>query len=961
MPSSRFTPYLTGAGLGVVAAVAIAVLGALLPTALPMALRLGLAAAVVAVPLLMAVQRVHQRARQQQHDAWVRQRAFAKLLAISAEAYVELDTDMRITRFAMRDAGGRFGKLGQHLGAPLWDVPGLLLSTEAVDTLRERHAAQQEVRGLPVHWMDAQHPLPRHMVFDGQPRFDDQRQWIGYWGVLRDASAEARAKQDLVASEVRYHQLFRSIPNALVVHRAGYIIDANPAAVALLGASDLHTLIGQDLVGYFAAGDSRERLWTELQAVVKRAVGSTGPVSDHQLNMPHGEVLDVRISHVQIDTADGPATLTIHIDDSERLRAEHAVVQSERLLSRVVETYPDVISLTELGSGRYHMINETFERVFGYARSEVIGRTVLELAVWVDKGDRERMVHSLREHGHVHNMVTQFRLKGGGVLNMQVSASLFQSEGRSYIITTARDVTAAEQARHEYEALLNNATLGTAMLRDGRFERVNARFADLLGRTVGTLVGMRDAEVWTTYDAQTARLSNASALARAPQAQLDLERPMARTDGGRFMARVLAKAIDPVHPERGGVIWMVEDVTQRRADEQALAKARDAAESANRAKSAFLANTSHEIRTPLNALLGLARLARDPQMEPSRRGQYIEQISDSAQALSTILTDILDLSKIEAGKLQLENEPFNLWELLDKLGQAYGALADTKGLRLSVTLADDLPVNVLGDAIRVRQILSNFLNNALKFTARGRVHLRALAQPGGVVRLEVFDTGRGIRPADLPRLFHPFSQVDDSATRDVGGTGLGLSICRELAVLMGGRVGADSRWAEGSCFWAELPLPSADMQAVASEFGELAQTLLEGARVLLVEDNPVNMMIAAALLEQWGVQVAQAADGREALAAVATAPDAQRPFDAVLMDVQMPDMSGIEVTERLRERYSPQQLPIVALTAAALVSEREQALAAGMNEFVTKPIDAGVLRSALLRALRAREAPVSVS
>jgi CheY-like chemotaxis protein len=401
----------------------------------------------------------------------------------------------------------------------------------------------------------------------------------------------------------------------------------------------------------------------------------------------------------------------------------------------------------------------------------------------------------------------------------------------------------------------------------------------------------------------------------------------------------------------GGTIWIVEDISERRRFEQALAKARDDAEAANRAKSAFLANTSHEIRTPLNGLVGLARLARRPDVDEARRRQYLEQIADSAETLSAVISDVLDLSKIEAGKLDVEQVAFDLHALLESLRQVYGTLADARGLLFGFERDAGVPRWVWGDPVRVRQVLGNFLNNALKFTAKGSVQLRACVDAGGKLRFEVEDTGPGITGEVCARLFQPFTQADQSTTRRFGGSGLGLSICRELATLMNGTVGVESEPGRGSCFWAELPLPATEAPAHDSGFGVLEPSPLAGTRVLMVEDNAVNMTIAVAMLEQWGVSVDQAFDGAQAVVAVEQAAAQGRPFDLVLMDVQMPVMSGYEATRVLRARPAGRTLPVIALTAAALSSEREQALASGMTGFLTKPIDARQLHDSLVTAL----------
>jgi signal transduction histidine kinase/ActR/RegA family two-component response regulator len=393
------------------------------------------------------------------------------------------------------------------------------------------------------------------------------------------------------------------------------------------------------------------------------------------------------------------------------------------------------------------------------------------------------------------------------------------------------------------------------------------------------------------------------------------------------------------------------DVTEQRAAAAALAAAKEEAEAASRAKTAFLANTSHEIRTPLNGLQGLARLALDPGVDSTQQREYLIRIGDCASSLTSIISDILDLSKVEAGKLALENATFDLHAAVDAVGASYRALAAEKGLHFDSDIGADVPRYVRGDPLRTRQILSNFISNAIKFTERGRVAVEVKRRPAGTIRFAIADTGIGIDAATQAKLFTPFTQADVSTTRRFGGTGLGLSICRELAELMGGTVGVDSRPGAGSRFWADLPLPEVAAPVAAAPPGpcraDAAQ--LAGARVLLVEDNPVNMLIAKTFLDQWSVQVEQATDGRQAVDAVRRAGGR---FDAVLMDVHMPVMSGREATVELRKQYSKDELPIIALTAAALSSEQEQSLAIGMNAFIAKPFDAERLRGVLLEVLR---------
>jgi PAS domain S-box-containing protein len=630
-------------------------------------------------------------------------------------------------------------------------------------------------------------------------------------------------------------------------------------------------------------------------------------------------------------------------------RAQQALARSQALLTQVVSMSPDLIALSEVPSGRFVMVNASFTRLLGYPSAEVVGRTALELGVWRSPTERDRLAQMVGEHGVLREMLIELVARDDHLVPLMVTGAQLHSGGQDYALITGRDVSESTRARLEREAILANASVGIAFTRGHRLELVNAHFEQMFGWAPGTLVGQSGRVLWPDDAAHEAvRSQIAPRLARGEA--VDVEDTGQRRDGSTLRMRLRAKAIDPSQPATSGTIWIAEDVTDARRAEQELARARDAAEAANRAKSTFLANTSHEIRTPLNGLTGLARLARQPGLPPERLRQYLDQIGESADQLSTIISDILDLSKIEAGKLEVALAPFDLRDLLERLQQAYGALATSQGLAFEADIGAGLPQFVQGDALRVRQILSNFLHNALKFTAEGGIRLGARALPGGRVRLEVQDTGPGIDTATQARLFKPFTQADESTTRRYGGTGLGLSICRELAGLMGGEVGVRSLPGQGSCFHAELPLPEATEGASAEAAGPVDSARLATLRVLLVEDNAVNMLIGVALLEEWGVQVTQALDGAQALACVAAQTAAGRPFDLVLMDLQMPGMSGYEATRQLRLQHSADQLPVIALTAAALVSERERAVATGMTDFITKPIDPDLLQAALLRA-----------
>jgi len=392
-----------------------------------------------------------------------------------------------------------------------------------------------------------------------------------------------------------------------------------------------------------------------------------------------------------------------------------------------------------------------------------------------------------------------------------------------------------------------------------------------------------------------------------------------------------------------------------------LLAAKTAAEAANAAKSTFLANMSHEIRTPLNAILGFTHLLR-AEATPFQ-GQRLDKIEEAGQHLLALLNDVLDLSRVEAGRLRLEEQEFELSPLLASVRDMIAPSAAAKGLRLSTRL-DGVPERLYGDPTRLRQALVNYAFNAVKFTDQGEVSVtaRAMARDGETVcvRFDVKDTGQGIAPERQSQLFQPFQQLDASLTRQHGGNGLGLVITRRLAELMRGEVGVESTPGVGSVFWFQVPLRVvADGAAVTEASGtassaEVVEAELRArhrnARILLVEDDPVNRMVAVALLNRGGLDADIAVNGKEAIEKAR----AQR-YDLVIMDVQMPVLDGLAATQTLRALPGWSEVPVIAMTANAFDEDRRACMGAGMNDFMAKPVDPHVFFETLLRWLDARK------
>jgi PAS domain S-box-containing protein len=485
----------------------------------------------------------------------------------------------------------------------------------------------------------------------------------------------------------------------------------------------------------------------------------------------------------------------------------------------------------------------------------------------------------------------------------------------------------------------------------GRIIEVNDAYLKRSGYTREEMLGMRINDV----EANESIAEISAHVDKIMQLGSDNFESRHRAKDGSLWEVELAVSYAPV--AGGRMFCFIKDITERRRHEQLIELAKDKAESANRAKSDFLANMSHEIRTPMNAVIGLSGLALDSADPDEQRG-FLHQILDSSKSLLGILNDILDFSKIEARQLSIEQGVFDLDELLDSLNRLFNLRAQEKGLEFTLTRDAQVPNLLIGDQLRLRQILTNLLGNAFKFTTQGRVTLEVRyiqsSDAGISLCFLVQDTGIGINPQQIKTLFQPFVQADNSISRRFGGTGLGLTISRNLAQMMGGDILVESETGVGSLFRFELTLAEANQTQIAernkgreadntpSTSQEVAQAL-RGKRALLAEDNQVNQLVATRLLKKLGMLVDIANNGEEAIQRLQDAN-----YDIVLMDIQMPVMDGLSATHRIRldDRFA--DLPIVAMSAGVTLDEQEKCASIGMSGFIGKPIDPVLLTNKLV-------------
>jgi len=462
-------------------------------------------------------------------------------------------------------------------------------------------------------------------------------------------------------------------------------------------------------------------------------------------------------------------------------------------------------------------------------------------------------------------------------------------------------------------------------------------------RSSGALSGPWRCHVGQPAPEAFARLARES-LDHGQYSHMDLE------SGDRVYAFVFVPIVDSDYVNLYG-----RDITARKKAEEALQQAKAVAEAASEAKGRFLANVSHELRTPMNAILGMVNLALPRQTDPVA-ADFLQTAKASADLLLTVLNDLLDSAKIEAGRLELESAPFSLRRVLDHTTQVLALRASEKGISYSCRMASDVPDALIGDQVRLQQVLLNLAGNGIKFTERGEVavSVRVESREADRVFLEfaVRDTGIGIPRADLDNIFQPFTQADPSITRKFGGTGLGLSICSSLVGMMGGRVWVESEPGQGSTFYFTARLPLAREPCSEPQAEKVLRAAPAALRILLVEDNPANQKLVTHILRERGHAVDVAGDGHDGIRRAA-----HGHYDVILMDVQMPGMDGLEATRAIRARENGQgHVPIIAMTAHAMKGDRERCLAAGMDGYLPKPID-GREMIALVERLAAGELP----
>ncbi|MEA3210936.1 MAG: hypothetical protein QOE70_3993 [Chthoniobacter sp.] len=772
--------------------------------------------------------------------------------------------------------------------------------------------------------------------------------------VWHDLGERPRAEAAVGEGEERFHAFIEHSPALAFVkdHQGGYVY-INKLMEEQFGFSSA------DIQG------KHDRDWLPPEAAAALSASDAQILESGQpsrivevLPSVNGGAVEWLVLKFPIDTADGRRFVGgVGIDVTWQKDAERVLQEREAQFRDLFDEAPVAYHELDL-AGRIARVNKTELAMLGYAADEMVGRPVWDFLI---EDAAEKVVpHAITGELQPESYQRTFRKKGGGKVPVLMRNKLINDAAGQVcgMRSTLQDISALKRieedlrdAEEKYRSIFENAIEGIFQSTpEGSFLSVNPALATIYGFASADELMRSVTHIGRQLYVDPQRRQQFAAIIAEKESVKDFESQIRRKDGVVTWISERARAVRDIDGKLLYYEGTVEDITARRETERTIRQARDTALESVRLKSEFLANMSHEIRTPMNGIIGMTGLLLDTELTPKQR-DFTQTISSSADSLLTIINDILDFSKIEAGMLTFEEIDFSLSTVVEGAVELLAARAAGKGIELASLVYSDVPVALRGDPGRLRQVLTNLVGNAVKFTDHGEVIVRAeLAEETddeACIRFKVSDTGIGIAPDVQRKLFQAFVQADGSTTRKYGGTGLGLAICKQLVRQMRGEMGVESQPDRGSTFWftARLPKQRRTVRS-APRKGQL-----EGKRVLIVDDNATNRQILHHLFSSWGMYEEQAASGQEALGILRRGAARGKSFDLVVLDMQMPGMDGFELARAIKSEPRLQSPKLVVLTSLDRQDDAGLLREMGVEAYLTKPVKQSPLHDCLTNVL----------